>query len=99
MAKSTAPMVGDVFRTLKSEIVHAHQAGDREMIVDIMNRYHAFKENTSNLRKLIDSLYDTAHLGFTDVEYLKGIDRIVKIDPDNPRGRKAVVKADPADLC
>lgn len=99
MAKSSAPLVGDVFRTLKSEAVHAHQAGDREMIVDIMNRYHAFRENASSLRKLLDNLWDTAHMGFTDCEYLEGIERIVKIDPENPRGRKAAVKADPADLC
>lgn len=98
MATTQAPKVGQVFRTLQSEAVHAYQANDREMVESIMVRYNATKELCSDLRKTLDTLFDNANSGFGDTEWLEGIERITKVDPDKPRGRKAAIKVDPADL-
>lgn len=98
MATTTAPKVGPVFRTLQSEAVQAYQASDKEMLESIMVRYNATKELVSDLRKTLDTLFDNAHSGFGDASWLEGIERITKVDPDKPRGRKAAIKVDPADL-
>lgn len=98
MATTQAPRIGPVFRTLQSEAVQAYQANDKEMVESIMVRYNATKELVSALRHTLDTLYDNANSGFGDTEWLNGIERITKVDPDKPRGRKAAIKVDPADL-
>lgn len=46
--------------------------------------------------KLFDSQIAS---GYTDTDWADGIERLVKKDENNPRGRKATVKPDPAASC
>lgn len=93
----TPVALGPQIRKYQSELVHAYQAKDRAAVVANLNKYHALKELVSNWRHTADGMFDTAHLGFSDTEWMTGIERITKVDPDKPRGRKAAVKIDPAD--
>ena len=98
LAEATKPMAGKVIRELKDEIARNYRNSDRPGLINSRVKYNALKELIGEVRQFDNKMHDSANAGYVDAKWLVGIDRLVKIDPLNPRGRKASVKPDPADL-
>jgi len=89
---------GPVIRQLEAEVVKAYQTQDRALLDSCRTKYNALKTLINGVKGLDNSAFDNATSGYVDAEWLNGVERLaVKIEPGT-RGRKAAVKADPADL-
>jgi hypothetical protein len=73
---------------------------DREILLAQMVYWNDLSKVISDYRQAACKLWDM-HVGsgYVDASWANGIERIVKKDPDKPRGRKASVKVDPAENC
>jgi len=105
MAKDEAKVLtvkgaGPIIRSNETLLVAAYAARDIETINAQRSFYEAIAKVLADYRAADNKQYDMqVASGYTDATWAKGLERLVKKDPDKPRGRKASVKVDPADNC
>lgn len=88
---SPPPVIGPFTENLKVLVLAAYASGNRSEIVRLQLVIKRGLEMFQEVRKVEMSCFD----GYTKVltpDFLKGIDRMVKYDPDKPRGKKAAEK-------
>jgi len=106
MAKEVTPTVqrvvlgaGPVIRSNQVLLVKAYADSDLATIVAQRAFYESIAKVLAEYRAADNKAFDMLVSGYTDATWAKGLERLVKKDPDKPRGRKATIKADPADAC
>jgi hypothetical protein len=91
---------GAVITSNEVILVQAYADRDIETIVAQRNFYEAIAKTLAKYRAADNAQYDMqVASGYTDATWAKGLERLVKKDPEKPRGRKAAAKADPAENC
>jgi hypothetical protein len=95
----TVKGAGPVIRSNQVILVKAYADQDLEIITAQRSFYESLAKVLAEYRAADNKQYDMLMSGYTDASWAKGLERLVKKDPDKPRGRKAAVKADPADDC
>ena len=88
---SPKPVIGPFVENVKVLILAAYAVGNRSEIVRLQNVVKRGLEMFQEARKVEMSCFDNYSKVATP-DFLKGIDRMVKYDPDKPRGRKATAK-------
>jgi len=89
---------GPVVRDIQANFTKAFLTSDRELYIATEIRYNALKALLAETRQMVCKAYDMATSGYVDATWLNGIERLVQVNPDKPRGRKATPKPDNADL-
>jgi hypothetical protein len=90
---------GPVITSNQVLMVQAFANQDIETIKAQMVFFENLSKVVSSYRQAACKQYDMATSGYVNADWLNGVERLVKKDPDKPRGRKATVKPDPADNC
>lgn len=90
---------GPIIRSNEVILGKAYADQDLETILAQRSFYAKLAEVLSDYRARDNKSWDMLMSGYTDASWAKELPRLVKKDPDKPRGRKATVKADPADDC
>lgn len=101
--KHVCMTAGEKIEDLSDRWVKSFIAGDRKAYDQCHEQYEALKECMANLRKAVCLAYDNTQKGYTDNAWQNPktkdsegkeiiVQRLVKSDPDNKRGRKPTVK-------
>jgi hypothetical protein len=90
---------GPVIDSNQVLLVQAFANQDVETIKAQMVFYENLSKTVSSYRQAACKQWDMATSGYMNSDWLNGIERLVKKDPDKPRGRKAIVKPNPAQNC
>jgi hypothetical protein len=90
---------GPLVRSNEVLLGAAYANQDLETILAQRSFYAKLAEVLADYRARDNKSWDLLHMGYTDATWAKDLPRLVKKDPDKPRGRKKAEKADPADDC
>jgi hypothetical protein len=91
---------GAVIESNEVILVKAYADRDIETIVAQRAFYESLSKTMARYRAADNKQWDMQiDSGYTDATWAKGLERLVKKDPDKPRGRKATVKVNPAANC
>jgi hypothetical protein len=90
---------GAVIRSNQVLLTNAYAAQDLEIIKAQRSFYESIAKVLAEYRAADNKAFDMLMSGYTDSTWAKDLERLVKKDPDKPRGRKAAAKADPAENC
>ena len=104
--EATVPTVvfkaGPAVRQIQADISKATSSKDAALWLDARKRLSALKELISETTSMDNNLWDAVNASYNSAEDKAWANDIVRIhkpvDPNNPRGRKATEKVDPADL-
>lgn len=80
-------------------LVEAFSKQDVATIKAQMVFYENLAKTVAAYRQAACKQYDLATSGYMNADWLNGIERLVKKDPEKPRGRKAAPKPNPAKNC
>lgn len=80
-------------------LVEAFAKQDVATIKAQMVFYENLAKTVASYRQAACKQYDLATSGYMNSDWLNGIERLVKKDPEKPRGRKAAPKPNPAKNC
>jgi hypothetical protein len=91
---------GAVIESNEVLLVQAYANLDIETILAQRSFYAAIAEVLAKYRAADNKQWDQqVDSGYIDKAWAKGLPRLVKKDPDKPRGRKKVEKPNPAKAC
>jgi len=90
---------GPVIRSNQVLLTAAYANSDLETIVAQRSFYESLAKVLAEYRAADNKAYDMLMSGYTDASWAKALERLVKKDPDKPRGRKATAKPDPSEDC
>lgn len=91
---------GPIIRSNEVILVDAYAKRDINTILAQRSFYEAIAKVLADYRAADNKQYDMQIAsGYVDASWANGLERLVKKDPDKPRGRKAAVKVDPANNC
>lgn len=91
---------GPLIRSNHAIMVKAYADRNGTVLKAQRDFFEALTKVVAEYRQADNGLFDSQiSSGYTDSDWAKGIERLVKKDENKPRGRKAAVKADPATSC
>jgi hypothetical protein len=90
---------GPVISSNEVILVKAYADQDIETILAQRSFYEAIAKCLARYRAADNKAHDMLFSGYTDATWAGDLERLVKKDPDKPRGRKAAPKADPSTNC
>lgn len=90
---------GAIIRSNHSLMVKAYADQNGVALKAQRDFFEALTKVVAEYRQADNKLFDAATSGYMNSDWIQGVERLVKKDENNPRGRKATVKPDPANNC
>jgi hypothetical protein len=90
---------GPIIKSNEVILTGAFAEQDLETLKVQMEFWANLSKTVASYRQTACKLYDLATSGYVNADWLKDTERLVKKDPDKPRGRKPGEKVDPSTNC